>query len=112
MITVSRIEALSNSVLVTEMTFGERFLASGLVLLNDDGKSSGIRPRWSQVYAVGPDHKDVAVGQWILVAHGRWTRGVKIHDGKSEAIIRKVDPKDILLVSDDPPQDETVSQAL
>lgn len=112
MITVSRLEALGDSVLVTDMTFGERFLASGLVLLNDDGKSSGIRPRWSQVYTVGPDHKDVKEGQWILVAHGRWTRGVKIHDGKSEAIIRKVDPKDILLVSDEPPQDETVSQAI
>jgi hypothetical protein len=112
MITVSRLEALGDSVLVADMPFGERFLASGLVLLNDDGKSSGIRPRWSKVYTVGPEHKDVAAGQWILVAHGRWTRGVKIHDGQAETIIRKVDPKDILLVSDEPPQDETVSQAI
>lgn len=112
MISVSRIEALSDSVLVADMPFGERFLSSGLVLINDDGKSSGIRPRWAQVYAVGPTHKDVAIGQWILVSHGRWTRGVKINDGQSEKIIRKVDPKDILLVSDEAPNDETVSQAI
>lgn len=112
MIAINKIEALGDSVLVADMPFGERFLSSGLVLINDDGKSSGIRPRWAQVYVVGPEHRDVVPGQWVLVAHGRWTRGVKIHDGKTEKILRKIDPKDILLVSDVLPDDETVSQAI
>jgi len=82
------------------------------VLLNDNGKGTGIRPRWGQVYAVGPDQQDVAVGQWIMVAHGRWTRGVRIQDETGDKTIRKIDPKDILLISDEQPTDETQSTAL
>lgn len=110
---VKTIRALGNTVLVADMSFDMRTLSSGIVLLNDDGKSSGIRPRWGQVYAVGPQHQDVRPGQWILVAHGRWTRGVKIADDSGEKTIRKIDPDDILMVSDDaPPPDETMSTAV
>ena len=72
------IRPLKNSVIVTEMSFEGRQLASGIVLLGDDGKTDGIRPRWAQVYAVGPEQHDVSVGQWVLVEHGRWSRGLKI----------------------------------
>jgi hypothetical protein len=48
-----------------------------------------------------------------LVAHGRWTRGVKIEDSKKEVTIRRIDPNDILLVSDSEPDgDDTVSGAV
>jgi hypothetical protein len=68
------------------------------------------------VYAVGKKQKDVKVGQWICVAHGRWTRGLDIDDG-TDAIkrtLRKIDPRDILLVSDsvERPQDDTMSGAI
>jgi hypothetical protein len=52
------------------------------------------------------------VGQWICVAHGRWTRGVEIEDADGVRTIRKVDPKDILLVSNTQPDDATVSDAI
>jgi hypothetical protein len=52
------------------------------------------------------------VGQWICVAHGRWTRGVDILDNGTELTIRKIDPKDILLISDELPQDDTMSDAV
>jgi len=65
---------------------------------------------------VGPKQTDVVVGQWIMVAHGRWTRGIDIDDGSADhkVTIRKIDPKDILLVSDDPerPLNETHSDAV
>jgi len=55
---------------------------------------------------VGPDQKDVSVGQWILMEHGRWTRGIKIEDDEGEKIIRKVDTKCMLMVSDEAPPDD------
>jgi co-chaperonin GroES (HSP10) len=110
---ISKLTVLRDNVIVSDMEFTGRQLSSGIILMNDNGKSEGIRPRWGQVYAVGPDQTDVCVGQWICVAHGRWTRGLEIEDNSGEKTIRKIDPKDILLVSDDHPgYDDTVSQAV
>jgi hypothetical protein len=61
---------------------------------------------------VGPRQTDVHVGQWICVAHGRWTRGIEIEDDAGIKTIRRVDPKDVLLVSDVMPQDDTMSDAI
>jgi hypothetical protein len=58
---------------------------------------------------LGPEVKGLEVGQYIMVSHGRWSRGIKIEDENGEVTIRKVDPKDILLVSDEPVQDATMS---
>lgn len=104
--------AINKDVVVEQMAFDERITQSGLILRNDNGTTLGIRPRWARVYAVGPDQTDVKVGDWILVAHGRWTRGLEIEDDNGEKIIRKVDPNDILLVSHELPQDETQSTAV
>jgi len=103
---------LRDSVIVADMTFDERITSSGIVLLNDNGKSTGIRPRWAQVYAIGPEQTWVRPGQWVCVAHGRWTRGVDIQDETGEHTVRKIDPNDILLVSDQQPQDDTMSDAV
>jgi co-chaperonin GroES (HSP10) len=115
-ITQEQILALQDTVLVADMEFDTRITQSGIIIPNDNGTSLGIRPRWGRVYAVGPRQQDVQVGQWIMVAHGRWTRGIDIDDGQTEhkRTIRKIDPKDILLVSDSEqrPQDETYSTAV
>lgn len=103
---------LNDSVIVADMVFDERITTGGIVLLNDNGKGTGIRPRWAQVYAVGPDQQDVKVGDWILIAHGRWTRGIDIEDETGKHTLRRVDPNDILLQSDQPMQDETFSDAI
>jgi hypothetical protein len=110
----SDLRALKKDVLVTDMTFDQRITQGGLILLNDNGTSLGIRPRWGRVYAVGDQQKDVQVGQWICVAHGRWTRGIDIEDESGKRTIRKIDPKDILLISDsaDMPQDDSMSTAI
>ena len=110
---VQSLRPLKDTVLVTDMVFKERKLNSGLILLNDNGTTAGIRPRWGRIYAVGPEQKDYSVGDWICVAHGRWTRGVEIEDTEGNAVtIRKVDPKDILLISDEQPSDDTMSDAV
>jgi hypothetical protein len=109
---VSKLQALSDSILVEDMIFDERISNGGIVLLNDNGKSSGIRPRWGRVYAVGPEQQDVRVGEWICVAHGRWTRGLDIEDDAGKRTIRKIDPKDILMSADEQPADVTFSDAI
>jgi hypothetical protein len=44
-----------------------------------------------------------------MIAHGRWSRGQTIEDEDGEKIIRKVDPNDILLVSEEKISDYTMS---
>jgi NADPH:quinone reductase-like Zn-dependent oxidoreductase len=79
--------------------------------LDDDGKEQGIHPRWGRVYAVGAKQEDVTVGQWVLVAHGRWTRGMLVEKDGVKEEVRMVDEKDILLVSDVEPLEEAAKQA-
>ena len=105
-IKVTSIRALHDDVLVEDMYFGELKTAGGIVLRNDDGQTHGVRPRWSKVYKIGPEQKDVKVGQWILVEHGRWSRKMKIDDGESIKDIQKIDTNCILAVSDEKPRDE------
>lgn len=110
---INKLRALNDSVIVADMEFTGRTLSSGIILHNDNGTTAGIRPRWGQVYAVGPDQQDVIPGQWVCVAHGRWTRGLDIEDSVGVRTIRKIDPNDILLVSDQEPGiDDTISDAV
>jgi hypothetical protein len=110
----SALRAIKKDIIVTDMTFDVRITQAGLILPNDNGTGLGIRPRWGQVYAIGPDQLDVVVGQWVCVAHGRWTRGIDIQDESGKRTIRKIDPKDILLISDSEtcPNDDTIGDAV
>jgi co-chaperonin GroES (HSP10) len=108
----SQLHPLKDAVIVADMNFEERLSSGGIVLVKDNGKSSGIRPRWGRVYAVGPDQKDIKVGTWICVEHGRWTRGIDVEDENGKVTLRRVDPKDIMLESDEMPDDTTFSQAI
>jgi co-chaperonin GroES (HSP10) len=108
----AQLRPLNDAVIVSDMVFDQRITTGGIIILNDNGKGTGIRPRWAQVYAVGPDQQDVQVGDWVLVAHGRWTRGIDIEDESGKQTLRRVDPKDILLQSNEPQQDETWSDAV
>ena len=113
---INQIKSLSvirDHILVTEMAFKERKLSSGIMLLNDDGKTSGIRPRWAKVYAVGPEQTEIQVGQWIFVEHGRWSRGIEVEVDSEQLTLRRVDPKSIIFVSDEEPdQDDTISDSV
>jgi len=94
---------LRDGILVRNMDFGERKTASGLIVLSDDGKAGGIHPRWGEVIAVGNEQQDVQVGQYVMVAHGRWSRGFELN-GET---VRTVDPKDVLGIQDEEP-DNTI----
>ena len=109
-----QIQPVNKHILVTDMTFDVRITRGGIWIPNDNGTGAGIRPRWGRVYAIGPKQTEVKIGQWILVAHGRWTRGLDIEDESGKRTIRRVDPNDILMISDDEecPEVEGVSTAV
>ena len=98
------IKPLKKRVLVSDMQFGATKSKGGIILLDDDGTEAGIHPRWAKVYAVGNQQDDVKVGQWLLVAHGRWSRALKVKKDGQELEVRMIDENDILLVSDKEPE--------
>jgi len=101
-----KITPIRDNVLVADMDFDSRTTRNGIFLLNDDGKTEGIRPRWGRVWAIGEEQQHVRIGDWILVEHGRWTRGITVEtpDGE-EAVIRRVDNDCILAIADERPSD-------
>lgn len=101
---------IRDRVVVEEMKFGMQTTSKGLIIPSDDGADHGIKPRWGRVYAVGPEQTDIKPGQYILVDHGRWTRGVELEDPESgkSTTVRMVDTNDILAVSDEPQEDITI----
>jgi co-chaperonin GroES (HSP10) len=102
------LKPLNDNILVTDMNFDHRVTAGGIVLPSDDGKSEGVRHRWARVWKIGPKQTDVKIGEWILLEHGRWTRGVKVLDEDgNEITIRRADVNAILAVTDDNPGDNT-----
>ena len=104
-LTHDNIQPLGKRVLVCRMHFGEIKSKGGIILIDDDGTQSGIHPRWAKIYAIGPKQEDVKVGQWILVAHGRWSRAFIIENKDINEEVRMVDEDDILLISDEEPED-------
>jgi co-chaperonin GroES (HSP10) len=102
-----KLRPLHDKVLVTDMNFGEGKTRSGIILTSDDGKSSGLHPRWCRVFCVGDEQRDVKEGQWLLMQHGRWSRGIKYElETGEEIIIRMIDLEGILLVSDEKPDED------
>jgi len=104
--------AKGEDVLVTEMHFGEQTTAAGLRNSSDDGDTRGIYPRWGKVYSKGPHNKDpYEVGDWILISHGRWTRGLKLEtEADGEIEMRKVELESILAYSKEKPNDLQIGQ--
>jgi co-chaperonin GroES (HSP10) len=104
---------LDNKVLVYEMEFGMEKSIGGIFLPSDDGKSTGIHPRWAKVYAIGPNQIDVKVGEWILLEHGRWSRGINYRtpDGE-DIVIRLADTNAILMSADEKPSGAQRNEAI
>jgi co-chaperonin GroES (HSP10) len=101
-----KIRPILDHVIVQDMEFGDQVTKTGIILTNDDGKLHGIKPRWGKVYAVGPKQEDVKTGEWILIEHGRWTRGHEIEQDDGTIItLRRVDVEAIIASSDQRPTD-------
>lgn len=106
MIIKQKLTTIHDNVLITDMNFEEQVSAGGIIIQSDNGKTEGIKPRWGKVYQVGPEQTDVKIGDWILVEHGRWTRGVQVEDQTGKiSTVRRVETKAIIAISDHLPTD-------
>ena len=98
---------IHNRVIVTDMDFGEQKTAGGIIIASDDGQARGIHPRWGKVFAIGHENDDdYEIGDWILVEHGRWSRGVTMEDENGiKTVVRVVEAESILGTSKEKPSD-------
>ena len=71
---------------------------SGLFIAEKDQTTESIKPRWFQISSVGDRIDWVKPGDYVLVAHGRWSNGVTLSSDDSK--IWLLDNKEILGVSD------------
>ncbi len=99
------VKPIRDVILASDMNFEQHVTSGGIIIRSDNGQSHGVRPRWCRVWAVGPEQKEVTVGEWILVEHGRWTRGFELEENSQVTTIRKIDNAAILLASDICPND-------
>ena len=96
--------------------FGDRILAlmvdrpigfkkskSGLLIVDKDMDQNSIRPRWFKIYDVGEEIDWVKPDQYVLVAHGRWSNGIKAFEGSDDKLYL-LDNKELLMVSDEKPE--------
>lgn len=108
-IKAKKLNAVGNRVLVTDMHFGEQTTSSGIVITSDNGKERGIYPRWAKIYAKGPQNKaPYNIGDWILIEHGRWTRGLNIEFDDAVTEVRMVETESILCWSNEKPSGITI----
>jgi co-chaperonin GroES (HSP10) len=107
------LRAIGNRVLVRDMHFGEQRTKSGLILRDDDGQTRGIYPRWGKVYDKGPDNTDdFKIGDWVLVEHGRWTRGIDMNIDGEDVTLRMVEAESILAYSDEKPDSVNIGEEI
>lgn len=101
------IRPIKDHVLVVNMEKGDKVTRGGIIVMDDNGKDRGIRPRWCQIWKVGPEQTELSPGQWILVEHGRWTYGIEtsIPEGSDDEVyyVQRVDIAGIMGVSDEQP---------
>lgn len=82
--------------------YGLKTTAGGLIINEKDGVPESIRPRWFEVTHVGPKNIDFKIGDFVLVAHGRWSRGFTINDDDDTKYFH-LDSDEIMLISDTKP---------
>jgi len=91
---------------VTNMTWGEQKLKSGIIIKDREMTTEGIHPRWAKVFKIGPEVTDIETGDYILISHGRWSHNFKILNDDKEMKCWYVDyPDGVLLVSKEKPKE-------
>ena len=104
---------IRDHVLVSDMGFGEQVTSTGIIIKSDNGKSSGVKPRWGKVWAIGPEQNDVKVGEWILIEHGRWTRPSELEEEDGSITeLRRVETNAIMMSADERPGDVDIRHTI
>jgi len=101
-----KVKAMRDKILaeLVEKIGTEKTTAGGIILTEKDGTEEAVKPRWFKVYSLGDGIDWINEGAYVLVAHGRWSKGIKVDE---ELTIHLLDNKDCLMVSDtDPTKDK------
>ena len=102
------IRPLRERVLAELLGLDQRVTASGIIIQSENGKDRGVRPRWAKVHLVGEGIDWVQPGQYVLVAHGRWSRQFECeHNGQKLKLVH-LDNKECLIVTDEETMDDFV----
>jgi co-chaperonin GroES (HSP10) len=105
---MSTVRPLRERILAELLGLDERVTASGIVIAGENGKDRGVRPRWAKVHLVGEGIDWVKPGQYLLVAHGRWSRQFEAeHNGEKLKLVH-LDNKECLIVCDELPNDDYI----
>ena len=109
---MATIRPLRERILAELMGLDQRVTASGIIIQSENGKDRGIRPRWAKVVLVGEGIDWVEPGQYVLVAHGRWSRQFECeHNGEKLKLVH-LDNKECLIVTDEKPVDDFVGSGI
>lgn len=101
-----KIKPLRERILAELLGLEERTSAGGIILKSDNGKDTGIRPRWAMIKYVGEGIDWVKPGDYVLVAHGRWTRALEVEDEAGEKFkMVRLDNEEILAVHNGRPEE-------
>lgn len=99
-------QPLKANVFVTDLDSGLHMTAGGIIRPDDNMSETGIRSRWARVWAIGPEVKDLAVGEWVYVEHARWTNSIDIDLPSGRVRVWRVDwPNAVMLASPDDPRE-------
>ena len=74
----------------------------GIILTEKDATENAVRPRWFKVYSVGSEIDFIKEGEYVMVAHGRWSNGLKINE---DLKLYRIDNEECLAVNDTNPMD-------
>lgn len=105
-IDIANIRPINDRVLITDLEFGEQTTKSGVIIMDDDGQSRGIRTRWGKVIAIGPKQTELQVNDFVLLTHGRWSRAFKVLINGTETKMFMIDyPTGLLAISKTKPSE-------
>ena len=92
-----KIKAMREKILaeMVEKIGTEKTTAGGIILTEKDGTEEAIKPRWFKVYSIGEGIEWINEGAYVLVAHGRWSRGFDVDHPEGKKLYA-LDPKDIM----------------
>lgn len=101
---LSTIIAAPNKILADWIDMGMK-KQGGVIIPDDQMKERGIRNRICRIHAVGEGvNKDIKPGDFILVSHGRWTRGVDMEINGKITTLRGIEYSEIIGVYDEQPE--------
>lgn len=91
----NHIECLPDTLYVEKIEYGEKTLKNGFIIPTEimDYQGHFVRPRWAKVLYKADNIKNINVGDYILLSHGRWSSSIKCTIKGCQKTIWYISPK-------------------